>query len=613
MAGEGVGDEPAAAKTNEVPEIDLRQVSMEYNQRRANYKRQVSRLRQAYMQQHLKDQAQDLAAQEEERAQQLRRRLERQRAKNERSAMNAQRQEELRRQAHLAFQDHLKRQQEIRDAKKELKRRARQLLLEELEEEAPLWMTSREEVDAAFSAEAEQLLWGRPQGVIGVARPSLDAHFWQYQGHTWDMSKTYQTQSDLLLQDFQDQAYWDTNLDPAVWTKERLEQQEELERKARLRALVRQEGRKALLKRQKEFLDADHETKEGEPPKPMPVPSLGVLANVRAQEKEGADLLLKDPTKFFVFDNDNSQNDTVHSMDGTTADEDGDSTYQGPTLGTPIELKDPLRDPNGGRVFPIGIGKLPKADTRSEKEKKRQEREERLWAAAQQAKSSEDLELIPEEDREFGEAIDYDANDDWDSDDEEWEKGLDQDLDSQVLNVPREFRYREQDIDFVIQQLEQKAAVMQSHVRNTVQTMEQEARSRLERAEESIAAALRDQTVSTADMAEDFASTTTTQESFFDADTTQKLRGVGADVEKYEKLMASFSQEQLLSLFGLEAKRREAKDVSMDDVASTATPSSIFEEIPGITDEQVMGLTELEAFMKVLEKAAADDVSTTIQ
>ncbi len=563
--------------------MDLRKISLEYGNRRASYKRQVSKLRKSYMDEYLRHKAEDEAQRDAERAETTRRRLERQRAKNERSVENARRQEELRRQAHLAFQDHLRVQQERRDAHKEVFRRARQLLIDELEEESKLWLTTPEEVEAAFTPEAEQLLWARPQGVLGVPNPSLDSHFWQYEGHTWDMGKTYKTQSDVLLAEFEEEAYIHTNVDPHVWTPERIKHQEDLERKAKLRANVRLEGRKLLLKRQKEYLDEENEIQEGEPPKPMPVPSLGVLANTKAQEKEGAELLLQDPTKFFIFDVKSSSNQNE-------GEDDLDSLYAGPSLGVPIDIRDPLRTGQPqGRVFPIGVGKLPKPDTRTEKEKKRQEREERLWAAAQaQAKAdSNELDLVAEEDREIGEPIDYDNNEDWDSDDEEWAKGLDPDKDSDILNLPREYRYREEDIDFVIAQLENKARTMQSHVRNTVQTMEQEARARLERSEELRSAESdKEKEISVRD-----------SESFFDGPTIEKLRKVGADVDKYEKLMLSLTQDQLLSLFGLEAQRRDS-EIGTPSEAST----SIFESVPGLSEEQIVGLTELESFIQIAEK-----------
>eukprot|EP00980_Cylindrotheca_fusiformis_P020994 scaffold7987_cov200-Cylindrotheca_fusiformis.AAC.23 len=558
-------DEEASATKKDDTE-GLRRIAQEFGRRNAAYKRQVSKLRKGYMEEFKRNQAEDEAQRDAEKAETTRRRLERQRAKNERSAQNAIRQEELRRQTQLAFQDHLMAQQEKRDYEKKLFTRARQLVIDELEEEAPLWLTTPEEVDAAFTPEAEQLLWARPQGIIGAPNPSLDNHFWQYECHTWDMSKTYKTQKDILLEEFEETAYADTNVDPNFWTPERVKEREQLERKAQLRANVRAEGRRSLLKRQKEFLDEESETPEGEVPRPMPVPSLGVLGNNKALEKEGAELLQKDPTKFFLFD----RNATPAHSEAETSVSD---TYSGPSLGVPIDLKDPLRyQAPQGRVFPRGIGKLPKPDIRSEKEKKRQEREDKLWAAAQaQARSDMDeIDLAADDGMEFyGEPLDYDKNDDWDSDDEEWVKGLDPDRDSDIINVPREFRYKEEDIDWLIQKLESKAGQMQSHVQNTVDSMEQETRSRM----------------SDAGTEEDSGP-------FFDDETVAKLERLGADIAKYEQIMTSLSQDQLLALFGLEASRRKS---------GKGETSSVFEEVPGLTSEQISGLSELEALLKEAE------------
>lgn len=557
-------DEAVAKKDKDV---NLREVSLEYNRRRASYKRQVSKIRKDYMNEYQRNKAEDMALRDAEEAETTRRRLERQRAKNERSVQNAIRQEELRRQTHLAFQDHLKSQQEKRENEKELFTKARQLIIDELEEEAPLWLTTPEEVDAAFTPEAEQLLWARPQGTLGVPNPSLDSHFWQFECHTWDMSKTYKTQKDILLEEFDEKAYEETNVDPNFWTPDRVQAREELERKAQLRANVRLEGRKALLKRQKEFLDEEGETTDGEPPRPMPVPSLGVLGNINAQEQEGSEMLLKDPTKFFVFD----RNATITRSEG-----DESETYSGPSLGAPVALKDPLRSGSPqGRVFPQGIGKLPKPDMRSEKEKKRQEREEKLWAAAQaQARSEMDeIDLAADEDMEFrGEPLNYDDNDDWDSDDEEWVKGLDPDRDADIMNVPREYRYREEDIDWVIQKLENKANQMQSHVQNAIDSLEQEARSRRGLNDEE----------------------NDTQEApFFDDATVKMLESVGADASRFETLMSSLSQDQLLALFALEADRRKSEEES---------DKSYFDDIPGLSEEQIAGLQELESLLKRAEE-----------
>ncbi|KAL3945069.1 MAG: hypothetical protein SGBAC_000860 [Bacillariaceae sp.] len=563
-------DEEAAA-TKKDDSADLRKIAQEYNRRKAAYKRQVSKLRKGYMAEYQRNKAEDDAQRDAEAAETTRRRLERQRAKNERSVQNVHRQQELRRQTALAFQDHLRVQQEKRDYEKDVFNRARQLVVDELEEEAPLWLTTPEEVEAAFTPEAEQALWGRPQGVIGVPNPSLDSEFWQYECHTWDMSKTYKTQQDILAEEFEDQVYAETNIDPSFWTPEKIAEREALERKAKLRANVRTVGRKSLLRRQKEFLDEEGETPEGEVPRAKPIPSLGVLGSTKAQEKEGAEMLLKDPTKFFVFQR---KADSIQS-EASGESEDTES-YSGPSLGVPVDIKDPLRyNSPQGRVFPRGIGKTPKPDMRSEKEKKRQEREEKLWAAAQaQARSDKDeIDMAADDDMEFyGETLDYDKNDGWDSDDEEWFKGLDPDRDAEMMKIPREYRYREEDVDWLIQKLETKASQMQSHVNSTIESMEMETRSRMDDSSK----------VPEAD-----------SPPFFDDVAVAKLKSVGGDVDRFEKLMASLSKDQMLSLFGLEATRRKSKDEEA---------GSPFDAVSGLTSEQITGLTELDALFKEAEK-----------
>ena len=565
-------EDDVAPVRQELDKKELRRIVTDFGRRRAAYNRQVSVLRREYMEEYQRhkqeDEAQRQAAQEET----TRRRLERQRAKNERSVQNILRQDELRRQTQLAFEDHLRVQQEKRDAKKELYTKAQQILINELEEEAHLWLTTREEVEAAFTPEAEQLLWARPQGVLGVPNASLDSHFWQYETHTWDMGKTYKTRQDILLEEQEEEVYNATNMDPKFWTPERVAAQEALELKAKLRANVRLEGRRALLKYQQQYLDAESEATEGEPPKSKPIPSLGVLANVRAQEKEGAEVLFKDPTQFFIFDRDNTD-----SMSAAASTESDSDSYSGPALGAPIALRDPLRSASPqGRVFPLPVGKMPKPDTRTEKEKKRQEREEKLWAAAQaQARSETDeIDLAADEDADFGEPLDYDNNLDWDSDDEEWAKGLDPEVDKEILNVSREIRYREEEIDWVIQKLEAKAMSLESHVRNTVNSMEQELRSRKERrgsVEE------RDDQFET--------------EAMLDEKTRHLLMGAGADPIKYEKVLQSLSEEQLLSLFALEAEKSTGEVAKID----------LFKKIPDLTQEQLADLVEMDGILSTIE------------
>jgi hypothetical protein len=581
--------EDAAPKKKQDPVN--KQIAQEFGRRKAAYNRQVGQLRKEYMDEYVQYKAEDDAAREAQVAEITRKRLERQRVKNVRSAENASRQVELRRQVHLAFQDHLRVQQEKRDEKKTLFSRARQMIVDELEQEAPLWLTTPEEVDATFTPEAEQLLWARPNGILGASNPSLDSHYWQYECHTWRVEKTYKTQRDILLEQFEEESYNKANIDPSFWTPERLEEREELERKAKLRAMVRWEGRKALMLRQKEYLDEASVVEEGDAPRPVPVPSLGVLANVRAQEKEGSEILFKDPTKFFVFDRSSAARD-----ESTKFDAGEDVGYAGPALGAPIELVDPLRTgAPQGRVFPLAIGKLPKPDTRTEKEKKREEREQKLWAAAQaQARSDQDeIDMAADEDMELGEPLNYDANADWDSDDEDWVKGLDPDRDSDIIGIPKELRYKEEDIDWVIEKLEGKAKQIQSHIRNSYNMMQQELKARKERRdkEQQALAKKGEEQVEQSIDEEDTP--------ILDESSSDQLRAAGVDVQQLESLVSSLSQEQLIALFTM-----GVESLGSQDINKTVSPEEIvsaMEKIPGLTEEQIASIVQLETMLQQTE------------
>lgn len=422
----------------------------DFNNRRAAYNRQVTKLRRQYQEEVQRQRAADKAEQEALERELTRRRLERQRIKNIRSAQNALRQEELRKERAKEFEEHLEVMQMQREAKDERFAKARQLVIDELEEEAPLWLTTPEEVEAAFTPEAEQLLWARPGGVLGAPAPSLDSHFWQYETHTWHMNKTYKSMREMLLEELEEMAYVEANVDKSIWTDERLVEQTKLEEKARLRAMVHSAGRTQLLRKQQQMLDDVSKTAEGDVPKPSPVPNLTMLQNDKALEEEGAKVLMEDPTKFFMFESDErsvgNDEDETHKA------------YSGPPLGPPIGLRDTLREGHG-RPFPFVVGKTPKPDTRTEREKKLQEREERMLAAAQAESSSDDLaiELASKQQslQDLEPDLDYDALE-FDSDDEEWTKGLDPIADAAIINIPRAQRYKEDDIDWVLEQLGSK-------------------------------------------------------------------------------------------------------------------------------------------------------------
>ena len=147
---------------------------------------------------------------------------------------------------------------------------------------------------------------------------------------------------------------------------------------------------------------------------------------------------------------------------------------------------------------------------------------------------------------------------------------------------------------------------MQSHVRNTIKTMEQEERSRIADGSEDDGGGESD-TGAASDAA-------ASEAPFFDAETTENLESVGADVGKYERLMASLTREQLLAMFGLEAREQQQQQQSRssgsvsddeDGALSSVALTRVFEEIPGLSEEQVEGLTELESFIKFAEQSSA--------
>lgn len=465
---EGGEEAPAVKFTKQDKQIAAR----DYNSRRAEYRRQVSLLRKQYAEQMAQQRAADEAQRAAEQRELTRRRLERQRLKNIRSAQNAVKEEERRLQRETEFEEYLAVKQKERDERNRRFQKARQMVVDELEAEADLWLTTPEEVEAAFTHEAEQKLWARPNGVLGSPNPSLDSHFWQYESHTVHLEKTYRTPRDLLLEELMEQNYEEATVDENFWTPERVSDREELEMKAKLRAMVRAEGKRSLLNKQKELLESYFSAKEDEVPKRMPAPNVKILANIKAQEREGVEILLNNPTKFFRF-----ENEEVHNASEEGSTENG---YSGPTLGKPIALRDPLRDGTPWRgVFPIGIGKLPKADTRTQREKKRQEREQKMWEAAQAAAADQESEIeMAAADQIYAgdEPIDYDNND-WDSDDEEWEQGLDPVEDADIINTPPERRYSEEDIRWVIGQLEQKMQYLESQMTRDIDSDRQRLRT----------------------------------------------------------------------------------------------------------------------------------------
>jgi len=439
--------------------------AQKYNNRRAAYKRVVGKLRKKFAVEVAEQRLRDLKEKEHVKAEETRKRLERQRVKNIQSVKNALRQEEKRQKRAIEFQEELKVKQVEREFRRERFEKARRLVLQELEEEAVHWISTPEEVEDAFnSVENQQLLWAMPGGYIGAPDPSEDSEFWRYESHTWDMSKTYPTPRELLLEELVEQVYDESNIDQKFWVDDKLLGHKELKEKSKLRALVREEGRKALLLKQRQMMQDsyveqnDAARDDGVPaiPNMKPTPSLRILSNYRAMEKEGVNILENDPSKFFVFDS-TSTSDVKKNKDGN----EGNKNHG---LGKPIRLRDPVRDDSlTNTPFPQIIGRLPKPDTRTEREKKRDEREEKMWAAAQ-ADVASGVEFAADDEKIYTgrDPVNYDeVGNRGDEVDLEWEEGLDPEKDADLLATPTDRRYTEEDIDWVKNELEKKISTFE--------------------------------------------------------------------------------------------------------------------------------------------------------
>ena len=482
-------------------------LAREYNERRAAYNRQVKQLRKQYAEEYAKQQAAEKAAREAKQRELTRKKLERRRLKNIRTAQNAIKEEERRKKREVEFQRHLDEVQARREARLQLYTAARQKIVDELEEEAPLWLTTPEEIEKAFTHEAEQLLWARPGGVLGAPNPSLDTHFWAQETKTWHVTKTYRTQKEILLEQYLEEAYNDANIDPEFWTPEKLLEVEELETRARLRAEVKRTGRLELIRKQNQILAEQYHVEEGDIPKKVPAPNLKFLANEQALEQEGVKVLMSDPTRFFVFKDSQGERvkqdltcrelahpdemKNIRDEDGVvvaTADQytddsvENDEEYSGPAKGAPVDIRR-----SNAKELPQPLGKPPPFDDRSERDKKLQDREDKLLAAAT-AEEYEEAEILvedTEDDAGFEEADDEGVDDQFKEfdDDEEWLKGLGVDSEEyeEFRSVPPAFRHTKEDIDWVITKLKGEQDSQLGVLGKDIRTMQEEMAMDLDR------------------------------------------------------------------------------------------------------------------------------------
>lgn len=457
-------------------ELNPGKVAHIYKDQRSAHKRIVKELRKQYKAE-VEVQMRVGESEEFKRQATIRRaKLERQRYKNVRSVQSAVFQEEKRVTRLKQFERELDEAQRNRQLRRVQLKKARRLVLEELEKEAPMWITTSNEVDITMdNPVVVQELWARPGGYVGAPNPiDCDSEFWRYESHTWDMTRTYPSPRHLLLEDLEEVTYIDSNLDYRYWTYDRLKEQEAIEEKAKLRSMVREAGRTSLLLKQRDMI-RDHRISDnvsmgcirenGKPQLPcsIPSPSLGVLADYDGMELEGSKLLEADPKMFFQFEH----NGQIKEIITNNSIEQYKNGNQDDISSSQIRLRKTLRDKSSMLTpYPLLVGRMVNYNTRSEKEKKREAREERMWAAAQ-AQASSGVEYFAEDDiGGLGESINYDeVGNISDDEDIEWEKGLDPANDDDLYNIPREMRYTGDDINWVIRCLNQKMVTLQEIVK----------------------------------------------------------------------------------------------------------------------------------------------------
>jgi len=449
-------------------------MAQRYEKQRQLYNKQVSALRKQYAEEISTQKALEQAKQAKERQEILLKKQERQRAKNLRSIENAKRDIAEKAERAKEFEKELEMQQIKRETRNDLFRKARMLFLEELEEESVHWMTSPEEVEEQLGGwEAEQLLWSTPY-LIGVVPE--DATFWRYQTHTQPRNRRLQSPKEYILEKLEEYIFIQSNFDSNFWTPERRRDVIQWQEKAKLRALVQNRGRAILLQKQYRMLQEEYlqnapnmqikgnryDRSIIRPQKKIPAPSLEILANESAQEKEGAKLLMEDPSKFFVFNSTtttNNSNNSNNSNNNNNNNNDTDTIASKSTtvLGKPISLKHEFGPKGNSEPYPLLLAKDIQTQNLTQKEKKRAQKEdERL------AKLRESMEV-----EQGGVDFEHDsgppADIEWDDEDKAWEEQMMQKYGQnggitleELRQIPMEERLSEEDIDWITNQLQSK-------------------------------------------------------------------------------------------------------------------------------------------------------------
>ena len=577
------------------PDLNPSVLANIYNQQRAHYNRAVSALRKRYFAELEEQRERERVRKAKEEARLKREALERRRLKAMQSAENARRQVQKRERRRTEWERELGATQRERDAKAELYRKARQKVVDELEAECHLWLTTPEEVEKAIgNPTAAQVLWARPGGMIGA--PSGEhtgfgdyGDFWRYECHTWDARPTYKTPKEVMLGELEYVAYLQANNDPNYWTKERVEEEERKEQRARLRAIIREEGRRSLLNKQREMMrdiygnnDAggkkDGDRKGGRlPPSAMPAPKLDYLADYEAQEREGVEILKRDPRKFFIFESDLPNASNLGGMHGGGGNEEGEqqsgdngAVLTGASLGRPVGLRNPFFN-DKPTPFPLRMGRNLPEDTRTEKEKKRDERQERMRAAAEEAALAAkkgiayEVAMAAEEDLDDGsEDVDYDKAEE-DAEKELWEGQMDEwkDMDRKVFDMtaPSQ-RVTPEEVDWIIAQLKKKTKAMQER-------LDFEDKIRRKELEKSLSSSAVARPIESLDEVDKYV-----------------MESLGYDMEDIKALVRDLTPEQSAMLEDIDFTGRGG--ITSEDMAAE------LRVVPGLTEEKVQALVAME-------------------
>ena len=386
------------------------------------------------------------------------------------------------------------------------------------------------------------------------------------------------------------------NLNSDYWTNERVREHEKREERARLRAIVREEGRRALLERQREMMrdlyQPNARKEEGHrklPPSSMPAPKLDYLADFEAQEREGVEILKRDARKFFIFENDlpgaggigaRAEIESDLESDETETSSNSNVSSTGTSMGRPISLRNPFFS-DRPTAFPIRVGRdLPK-DSRTEKEKKRDERQERMRAAAEAAAlaaksgTAYEIAMAAEEDLEDGsDPIDYDAAEE-DAERELWEGHMDEwnAMDRKVFHMtPPYKRLTNDEIDWMLDQLKTKVKQLQERIDLEEKFQRDERKSSSDR-KKSI-------------------------ETIDDID-NDVMESLGYDMEMLQAMVKELTPEQSAALEVIDFSGRT--DITLSEMEIEVR------KVEGLSDAQVKMLVEIE--MSLLKNEALNKVT----